>query len=319
VKPRFDIDVVIIGFAETLQEDKIEGEDAISSLLVAVLREDGSYQEMSHVGGGFTQEQRVEFYTLLKNDIVESDYKASTTDGRAYHFVRPKYVIQIIYSDILTEGASGLPIHKMNLKFENNRWTTLRTTPFVALVSPSYELLRSEVDISLYPSLEFANIKMPTCGDVNINQITNIVEVESPDTIEAIPPLPKITMLLRVVFKVKWGGVESAKKILLWATNKHEIDPSYPNYVVYSADYSFTRSEPLQQEIYPFNSLQKALEHLNFLFMRPDNPSEGFLDSKNTGLKRSLVLPPYSIEIHKTIENDLAENLNNQIKSIIIV
>jgi hypothetical protein len=317
VKPRFDIDAVIIGFTEMLQEEKINDQDAINSLMVAVMRDDGTYQEVAHVGGGFSEKQRIDFYNLLKDDIVESDYKATKRDGRAFHFIIPKYVIQLIYSDIITEGASGTTINKVALRFDDNTWKMIQAVPFVSIISPQFELLRSEVDNNLYSSLEYANIKSATHYDVNINQISSIVPIESPKTVEAQKELPSVTILLKLVFEGKWGGVESAKKILFWETNKHEIDPSYPRYIIYLTDYSYTRSNPLEQEIYPFNSLEKAIRHINFLFKRPDNPSEGLLDNKQEALKRSLLKPPYKLEINQKIEDLLKVHLDNVIKSII--
>jgi hypothetical protein len=284
---------------------------------VAVMRDDGTYQEVAHVGGGFSEKQRIDFYNLLKDDIVESDYKATKRDGRAFHFIIPKYVIQLIYSDIITEGASGTTINKVALRFDDNTWKMIQAVPFVSIISPQFELLRSEVDNNLYSSLEYANIKSATHYDVNINQISSIVPIESPKTVEAQKELPSVTILLKLVFEGKWGGVESAKKILFWETNKHEIDPSYPRYIIYLTDYSYTRSNPLEQEIYPFNSLEKAIRHINFLFKRPDNPSEGLLDNKQEALKRSLLKPPYKLEINQKIEDLLKVHLDNVIKSII--
>ncbi len=315
VKPRFDIDAVIIGFSEMLQEDLIEGKEAISSILTAVMRNDGTYQELARVGGGLTQVQREQFHALLKDDIIPSDYKATMPDGRAYHFVRPKQVIQIIYSDILDETASGQPIEKMALQFDNDTYKIIRSVPFVALISPRYEILRTEVNSNLYPSLEFANVKTPTYYDVNIKQITDLVPIPTFDRLKAEQELPESEIFLRLVFKSKWAGVESVKKFLLVSTNKHELDPTYPNFLLYYADYQYYRSVPLLQDVYPFNSLDKALKQLNFLFLRPDNPGEGFLNTTEDGIKRSIILPPHDFYLHSDIEKKLSNSLDEVIKT----
>jgi len=316
VKPQFDVDAVIIGFSELLAEKRIGGEEGISSLLVAVMRDDGTYQELAHVGGGFNEEQRVDFYKLLIDDVVESSYRATKRDGRAYHFVKPKYVVQIIYTDIIEETASGRTIYHMALKYENDKWESIQSLPFISIISPRFELLRSEVDLEHYPSLEFANVKKPVNYEVNISQITSLVPIEIPKTLEA-KTLPNITMIFELVFEGKWSGVLSAKKILFWATNKHDIDPMYPKYVVYFADYNYTRATPLTQDIYPFNSLEKAINHINWIFKRPDNANKGLLDNKGTRLKGSIIAKPHKFNVNDEYKPQIVKGLDPTIRHLL--
>ena len=315
VKKVHEIDAVIIGFVEMLKEKRIRGFDSISALLVALMRNDGSYQVLAIVGGGFEEDQRIDFYKLLKDDVVRSKYKETNREGRAFRFVKPKYVIELRYLDMISKDYEGNPRLKMALEFVNDEWTIKRVVPFISLISPYYKILRTEINKEDLPTLEFANPKSPIYEDVKIDQVFDIANIESPRAISEIQELQQSEMLFKVFYNVKWGGVDSAKKILIWKTNKEEIDKTYPKYVVYYADYSYMRAKPLEQQIYPFNSLTKAIKHLNFIYKRPDNPQKGFFDAKTqTTLKKSIQNPPHKIYVH----NDIKELLKQELESEVI-
>ncbi|MHA1146824.1 MAG: ATP dependent DNA ligase [Promethearchaeota archaeon] len=318
VKKIHTIDAVIIGFVEMLKEKRIRGHNSVSALLTAVMREDGSYQVLCKVGGGITEDQRIDLYNLLKDDIVKSNYKESNREGRAFRFVKPKYVIEIKYIDMITEDYEGNSLLKMALTFEDDRWLIKRVVPFVSIINPYYEQMRSEVDSETYPSLEYANPKSPIYEDIKIDQIFDVTYVESPRSVAEIRDMPKSEVIFKIVYKVAWGGLNSAKKILIWRTNKHSIDSTYPNYVVYYADYSYLRSQPLQQQIYPFRTIEKALNHLNFIYKRPDNPTKGFLGKDQISLKRSIKTPPYCLYIKEEILEILSDALDDDIRPIIL-
>ncbi len=100
---------------------------------------------------------------------------------------------------------------------------------------------------------------------MKITQALDIFNADATSNITEIEELPEIKILFRIVYKVKWGGGESAKKIVIWKTNKDEIDNTYPKYVFYYGDYSYLKPKPLKQSVYPFNSLEKVIAHLNFI------------------------------------------------------
>ncbi len=314
IKPRFDVDAVIIGFAEMLEENKIEGESAVASLLVALMRDDGTYQELAHVGGGFTDEQRVDFHNLLSVDVVPSNYRATKGDGRAFYFVKPRYVIQVAFTDLIGETASGEIPERMALKFEDSKWEAIDSMPFPSIISPRYELLRSEVDSSEYPSLEFANVKEITPTDVNVSQVTSIITLDVAELALAPKELPKVKILLKLAIEGKWAGVLSAKKLLLWATNKRAVDKSFPNYVVYVVDYNFTRSTVLEQRVYPFNDLEKAVKLANYLLKESDY---AILNESGDAIKKSIVWPPRSLFIEPEIAVIFKEFLDPTLKILL--
>lgn len=318
VKSIFELDAVIIGFVEMLEEKTLEGEEAISSVLLALMRPDGTFQELCRMGGGLSYEQRVELYELLKDEIVKSQFRASKGDGRAYHFVRPKYIVQIKYMDLVTEGALGDAIRRMALRFENDTWTPLRSVPFVSVISPRFDTLRTIVDEKKYKALNYVNPKEVKYDDLKIDQVLDLIPIETPASVQELENLPKSKILLRVVFEGKWAGVLSAHKIMLWATNKRDVNLSYPNYVVYHASYNYYRNTPLEQDVYPFNTLEKAIQHVDWIFTRPDNPDQGMFDKTGTKLKRSIVTPPYSLHVDPDTKTTIAKNLGYEVRKVLL-
>ena len=317
VKSVFEIDAVIIGYVEMLEEQTLQGERAISSMLLALMRPDGTFQELCRMGGGLTYEQRVDLYKLLKDDVVESAFKASKGDGRAYLFIKPKYIVQIKYMDVVTEDALGESIRRTALKFENNQWTPIGNVPFVSVISPRYDVMRSVIDKEIYRSLEHVNPKEVKYEDLKVDQITDLIPIDAPESVEVLENLPKSKILFKVVFKGKWGGVLSAYKVILWATNKSAFNRAYPNFIVYNASYSYTRAQPLEQEIHPFNTLEKAIAHLNWIFVRPDNPGDGFIDKTGTKLKGSIVAEPYKIEIDENYKTKIVKSLTPLVRDLL--
>lgn len=264
IKPIHDVDAVIVGYVEMAEEKKVKGMDSISTLLVALMRPGGAFQLLAKVGGGFTEDQRIDFYNLLNKNIVESNYIYTKSDGRAFHFVKPEHIIKINFMDVIAD-ASDRQIRKMALDYDpkSRRYTTERAYPFVSLISPRFDVLRTEIDGEEYPSLEYENPKEVVEGDLRLEQVTSLVPI---DTVE-VPPaeLPKAKTLLRVVFE--GTSKPYVRKAIIWKTNKDDLDEQFSKYVLYHCDYSFQRKEPLQQKMYPFSSLGKALDAFNEIFL----------------------------------------------------
>jgi hypothetical protein len=318
IKPIFNIDAVIIGFVELLKESLLEGDEgAISSLLLALMHEDGSFQELCRMGGGLSYEQRVELFNLLKQDVVKSSFRASKQDGRAFRFVIPKYIVQVDYMDYIIEDSKGKSIQRMNLKFEDNKWIPIKSIPFVSLISPRYGVMRSEIDKEKYPSLAYVNPKEVRYEDVKCKQILDLVPIDLIGSQEVLENLPKSKILFKVVFEGEWTGYKSGRKIILWQTNKKDLNPSFPNYIVYYGNYSYTRRSPLEQRIYPFNSLDKAIDHINWVFKRPDSNQKGLINKSGNGLKRSINTPPFELLIDKGHKEKIISGLDFLIKKIL--
>lgn len=56
-------------------------------------------------------------------------------------------------------------------------------------------------------------------------------------------------ILRREVWTKEAKGVVSVRKLLLWKTNKNEVNNLFPAYVIHWTDYSSTRASPLEREV----------------------------------------------------------------------
>ncbi len=230
IKLRHNLDAAIIGYSEGADERK----GMLHDLLVAVMRTDGTFHELTRVGGGFSDEQRKEIAAEMKRRVVPSDYVAVNNDYVAYEMIKPGPVIELSCLDLISESSRGGPVNRMVLKFDGKRYNALSRMPLVSVISPQFVRIRDD--------------KEATVEDVSINQLTEMVTVaaaEKPADDNAGKPS---TLLEREVYTKQMKGNTMVRKLLLWKTNK-EDKPEFPSYVVYLTDFSPNRVEPLQREI----------------------------------------------------------------------
>ena len=93
IKPRHTLDLAVVGFTEGIDDRS----GMLHSMLLAVIRSDGSFQIISRVGGGFSDEQRVEILKILQPQVVESEYAETNSDRVAYQMIKPGMVISYFF------------------------------------------------------------------------------------------------------------------------------------------------------------------------------------------------------------------------------
>lgn len=269
IKPINTIDVVIIGVVSGKPGSRI-GQNQLGSSLVALRYEDGTYQVVGRVGGGLTDEMRSELWEQM--DFVRSSFVGVTSDGRAFQMVQPHHVATIEYLDIYTHSSDGTPKMQSCLAYNasQHEWKTIRSLPFLSLISP-----RFKKDQPLHPDKQPERGMEPTISDVRVDQISFLAEL---DKITHVTPikLKKSKIRARLVFTNK----NKVKKFVMWATNKHDQDPSYPKYVVFFADYSASRRDPLKRAVRTTNDEEQIYLLLG------DWIIEELLNSSRTDLKR---------------------------------
>ena len=246
VKVRHNLDAAIIGFSEGTDERK----GMLHDLLVAVIRDDGTFHELGRVGGGFTDEGRRELAGMLRRRIVPSDYVAVNNDYVAYEMIHPGPVIELSCLDLIPERARGGPVNRMVLEWNGKRYSALQRMPIVSMISPQFVRLRDD--------------KEATVEDVNIRQISDLVpvpDVERP-AIEA-KSTPS-TLIKREVYTKTMKGNTMVRKLLLWKTNKEE-DGQFPAYVVYLTDFSPNRENALERDVKIAHTEKKAKEQFDQL------------------------------------------------------
>jgi hypothetical protein len=230
VKVRHSLDVAIIGYTEGAEGRK----GMLHDLLVAVVRPDGTYQELTRVGGGFSDADRRSFVTDLKKRIVPSEYVAVNNDYVAYEMIKPGPVIEISCLDLIAERAKGGPVNRMVLAWDGKKYSAQSRMPLVSVISPQYIRPRDDKEAS--------------AEDTSIKQVVDLVKVEdstkSADTSKRKPS----KLLDRVVYKKVMKENLMVRKLLMWKTNK-EDSLEFSAYVVYLTDFSPNRKTPLERDV----------------------------------------------------------------------
>lgn len=235
IKSRHNLDVAIIGFSVGVEHRK----ELLHDLLVAVVRDDGTFQELTRVGGGFSDKERLQFAKDLSKRIAPSEYVAVNNDYVAYEMIEPGPVIEISCLDMIVERTQGGPINRMVLEWTGGKYSALSRMPLVSVISPQFVRVRDDKEASV--------------EDTNIRQIASLVVVqESAKTADSTRKDPS-EILERTVYTKTMKDNLMVRKLLMWKTNKDD-DPDFPGYVVYLTDFSPNRRIPLERDIKVTNS-----------------------------------------------------------------
>jgi len=230
VKPTFSIDAAVIAFTERADEN-----DAVRSMLLAVIREDGQFQVIGSCGNMGTSKFRKKMYKELAPHAIESGYSYASSSGALFKFVDPKLVIQVKVSDIQTEDSSGKPIKRMVLDLQDGRWNPVAPMTGVSILHPVFERIRDDKEVN--------------ATDVRAKQILERVHIEDLDQKAEKVEKPKSELLTRKVWVKTTKGTQAVRKLLVWKTNKEKQDPDWPAYVVHWTDYSPNRKDPLKRDV----------------------------------------------------------------------
>lgn len=232
LKSRHNLDVAIIGFTAGTENRK----EMLHDLLVAVMRDDGTFHELGRVGGGFTEQGRKDLLKELRARVVPSDYVAVNNDYVAYEMTKPGIVIEISCLDLIPERSNGGPVMRMVLEWDGKRYNALERMPIVSMISPQFIRVRDD--------------KEADAADINIRQINALVEVPrvtSPAKEKKERSEPS-ELLKREVYTKTMKGSKMVRKLLMWKTNKKD-ETQFPAFVVYLTDFSPNRANPLERDI----------------------------------------------------------------------
>jgi hypothetical protein len=234
IKQRHTLDAVVIGFTESVAERQ----GLLHDLLLALVRPDGSLQVLSRVGGGFSEDQRRSLLSDLKDMVVGSEYAEVNADRVAYEMVRPEWVAEVSYLDLISETTRGGPVKRMVLEFQENGSSLYRALcplPLASVISPQFIRLREDKTVHR--------------DDVRIAQVSDRVEVALTDRDARKLTLPKSEVLHREVYTKQLKGETMIRKFVMWKTNKETLSDEFPAYVVHYTDFSPNRQSPLEREV----------------------------------------------------------------------
>jgi hypothetical protein len=240
IKPRISVDVAVLGFTEG-SEDRT---GMLHDVLVGLMRQDESFHVLGRVGGGFTEDQRREWLSDLKDMAAESDY-AEVNDSVAYTMVRPEWVVEISCLDLINQNTRGGSIDRMVLGYDmpKNMYQSIRRLPLASPISPNFIRRREDKAIRR--------------DDLRLTQLSEVIEVPMMDRDARQLSLPRSEVIVREVFTKTLKGNQMVRKLLLWKTNKESEGGNFPAYVAYFTDFSLNRASPIDRDIRISNSRQQ--------------------------------------------------------------
>ncbi len=232
-KPRHNLDALVIGFTESTDDRQ----GMMHDLLLAVARHDGALQVLCRVGGGFSEDDRRQMLSDLKDMVVESEYAEVNGDHVAYQMVRPEWVVEINCLDMISQNTRGSSVNRMVLRFnsESSEYEVVRRMPLVSVISPQFVRRREDKSFNAH--------------DIRIDQVTEVVPVAKSNVDASELTLPKSQLIQRAVYTKELKGAMMVRKFLMWKTNKESVSEEFPGYVLHYTDFSPNRKVPLAREV----------------------------------------------------------------------
>ena len=226
VKPRYTIDVAIVGYSEGTSDQAGQ----VRSLLLAMMPSPGEFQIIGKTGNGFSAEEKRDLLERLRPMSVGSGYIETDSNHVAFRMIRPEIVIELMINDVLFDSSTGF-IDNPILSFEDGGYIHHGAVRGISVVFPIFQRFRED--------------KSPTYDDIRLDQINEFSFVE-PATLSR-EELPTSTLLRREVFTKYLGDKLMVLKFLVWKTNKP--GPEWPSYVFHYTNFSSERKDPLQREV----------------------------------------------------------------------
>ena len=237
VKQERTVDAVVIGFTE--RESSSSGIET-RSLLLGLKNED----EFILVGvsaNAISDFSRTDAHQLLKSQVVESEYRHAASTGQVYQMVRPDVIVEVNVVDIQSTDSKGLPMKQPTLTFSDNKWFAGKQVNAITLINATTTRFRTDKTVHT----EGASWRQ--------------VEDVAPRVDSSVTELPESTVIRRQVWTKGTGDKVDVRKLVVWKTNKEQVDLSYPAYVVHWTDFGKGRKSPLDREVRPAPSEEMAL------------------------------------------------------------
>jgi hypothetical protein len=231
IKPAFHLDCAVVGYTE-----KIEEPGLARSLLLALVRPDGTFQIVGSVGAIGDEEQRRALHQRLAGTEVASTFRRVSSSGSLYRLTRPEFVVEVITTDLIAEDSSSSPVRQWALRLDGEAgWMQVCQVLGASLLHPKLERIRDDKSVN--------------ATDVRVAQLEERTIVEGLDVVAETTELPESEIVRREVYTKTTKGQLAVRKLLVWRTNKADVDADYPAWVVHFTDYSAGRKSPLAREV----------------------------------------------------------------------
>src|SRR6056300_848387 len=211
-------------------------------------------EEIVHVGscGSFASEAiRKDLFKILNKSKVSSNFQKIASNGSAYMFVKPEFIVEVKLLEMQGDKSNDEPIRHLKFKFDNK---TLNATG----KSRSVSILNSRV-------IEIRKDKKANENDCGLDQIIRISGIPKEEFKDlSLKDLPKSKIIKKATY-VKDGKKGKAIKKSIFCKSDKEKTGDYPSYLCYYLDFSDGRKDPIKKKIYPFEDEKEGLKLFKFL------------------------------------------------------
>ena len=225
LKPAISIDAVVIAYTPN--------GDMTRSLLLGLMMPDGKIQIFGGCGNIGSDENRKDLLKKLTPLNISTNLRYASDGGSLYTFVQPQIVVELKVTDIQADHSDGSASKAMLLDFSENQWKNLGMANCPRPIHPVLVGIRED-KLANPVDIRFEQIKAYT--------VSEVAKTKSRD-------FPKSTVIRREVWIKETKGVTAVRKLVVWKTNKQEIEDGFPGYVVHWTDYSPGRASPLDREV----------------------------------------------------------------------
>jgi len=234
VKPEITIDAAVVGFGA--------GDNGVYELLLGLLKPDDTYQLIGRVRTGWSNREKRELAQCLAQLECTSTFRRVTDHGTLCRWVRPELVVEVKCNDLLVANSRDEAIRRMVLTYTiQEGWSPLGPAPAVSMINSVFLRVRED--------------KQAQRPDIRFEQVSDLVPVRE-TTGPALADLPASELVRREVYTKPTAVGPAVRKLVVWKTNKEQVDPGYPAYVIFFTDYSPGRRVPLKTEVQVAASLE---------------------------------------------------------------
>jgi len=240
------VDLVIMGY--TLEHDQ----KSLRSISFGVMVEE---KVILHIGASGNFNSAIDKDKLLSELSAEQlncDFIQKASDGSIYKFTKPKKVVSVKFVDTQYEKSDDNFIKKTCFEIGNNELIYSGKRQSISLIGSSIESIRDDKSASIEESGLSQLIRVTS---LDKDYFTNGFDLGSMNK-------SKIEVVKTYTKKTK--DKTAIRKFLIWKTNKVETG-LYPEYVLYSLDFSEGRKDPIKREVFPYSDLSRAQNHLTQL------------------------------------------------------
>ena len=231
IKPALHLDCVVIGYTQRQEDPK-----QARSVLLGLERPDGTIQLIGSCGNLGTDSDREALLSRLKPLVIESRFRKVSSSGALYKLCSPETVMEIIVSDVQTEDSKGAAIRQWALTCDGDAgWRGVAPVAGATIIHPRMARIRED--------------KEAKGVDIRMAQLDDRCLTPGVDEEAVAVELPKSEVLRREVYWKAKKDLRMVRKLLVWQTNKSEVDPNFPAYVIHFTDYSPTRKKSIKREV----------------------------------------------------------------------